>query len=34
MFEGTVRANLDPLQKYSDSEIWEVIFLSNNKTLN
>lgn len=25
MFEGTVRSNLDPLQQYSDSEIWEVI---------
>jgi len=31
MFEGTIRANLDPLQQYSDSEIWEVIFLSNDK---
>ncbi|XP_062174169.1 putative ABC transporter C family member 15 isoform X2 [Alnus glutinosa] len=25
MFEGTIRANLDPLQQYSDSEIWEAL---------
>ena len=31
MFEGTIRANVDPLQQYSDSEIWEVIFLSNDR---
>ena len=24
MFEGTVRGNLDPLEQYSDNEIWEV----------
>lgn len=24
LFEGTIRANLDPLQQYSDAEIWEV----------
>lgn len=24
LFEGTVRGNLDPLQKYSDIEVWEV----------
>lgn len=24
MFEGTVRGNLDPLEKHSDTEIWEV----------
>lgn len=24
MFEGTVRENLDPLNKYSDQHIWEV----------
>ncbi|GMP62268.1 hypothetical protein CsSME_00024430 [Camellia sinensis var. sinensis] len=24
MFEGTVRENLDPLQQYSDNDIWEV----------
>lgn len=26
MFEGTVRGNLDPLEQYSDNEIWEVNF--------
>uniref|UniRef100_A0A7N2MVV3 ABC transporter domain-containing protein n=1 Tax=Quercus lobata TaxID=97700 RepID=A0A7N2MVV3_QUELO len=25
MFEGTIRTNLDPLQQYSDSEIWEIV---------
>ena len=25
MFEGTVRGNLDPLEQYSDSDVWEVI---------
>jgi ABC-type multidrug transport system fused ATPase/permease subunit len=24
MFEGTVRGNLDPLNEYSDQQIWEV----------
>lgn len=28
MFEGTVRGNLDPLEQYSDSEIWEVILIT------
>ncbi|KAJ7961836.1 ABC transporter [Quillaja saponaria] len=25
MFEGTVRGNLDPLQEYSDSDVWEAL---------
>jgi len=24
MFEGTVRSNLDPLEEYTDGQIWEV----------
>lgn len=28
MFEGTVRGNLDPLEQYSDSNVWEVINLN------
>ena len=27
MFEGTVRSNLDPLEEYTDDQIWEVGFL-------
>ncbi|KAL2322779.1 hypothetical protein Fmac_027158 [Flemingia macrophylla] len=27
MFEGTVRANLDPLEEYTDEKIWEVLDL-------
>ena len=28
MFEGTVRSNLDPLEEYTDEQIWEVgVFL-------
>lgn len=25
MFEGTVRSNLDPLEEYTDEQIWEVL---------
>lgn len=25
LFEGTVRGNLDPLEQYNDTQIWEVI---------
>ena len=28
LFEGTIRANLDPLSEHSDAEIWEVLSLS------
>lgn len=28
MFEGTVRSNLDPLEEYTDEQIWEVSFHS------
>lgn len=24
LFEGTIRGNLDPLEKHTDSEIWQV----------
>ena len=27
MFEGTVRSNLDPLEEYTDEQIWEVGYL-------
>lgn len=27
MFEGTIRGNLDPLERHSDNQIWEVKFL-------
>jgi len=35
MFEGTVRSNLDPLEEYSDEQIWEVgwFHLSHKKRL-
>jgi len=26
MFEGTVRSNLDPLEEYTDEQIWKVIW--------
>ncbi|CAL9125783.1 unnamed protein product [Musa acuminata var. zebrina] len=25
MFEGTIRSNLDPLEEYTDAEIWEAL---------
>jgi ABC-type multidrug transport system fused ATPase/permease subunit len=28
MFEGTVRSNLDPLEEYTDEQIWEVCLCS------
>lgn len=28
MFDGTVRGNLDPLEKYSEFEIWEVVYFA------
>lgn len=27
MFEGTVRSNMDPLEEYTDEQIWEVDLL-------
>ena len=27
MFEGTIRSNFNPLEEYTDAEIWEVIYL-------
>ena len=36
MFEGTVRRNLDPLEEYSDEQIWEVghlLYITSLKTL-
>jgi len=27
MFEGTIRSNLDPLEEYTDDQIWEVCWL-------
>ena len=34
MFEGTVRTNLDPLEEYTDEQIWEVscFYLSHRAT--
>ena len=31
MFFGTLRLNLDPFQKHSDAEIWEVLALAHLK---
>ena len=28
MFEGTVRSNLDPLEEYTEEQIWEVSWFS------
>ena len=35
MFEGTVRSNLDPLEEYTDEQIWEVgwFYLSHEERL-
>jgi ABC-type multidrug transport system fused ATPase/permease subunit len=30
MFEGTVRSNLDPLEEYTDEQIWEVNWFCDN----
>lgn len=29
MFEGTVGGNLDPLEQYSDGQVWEVNYFKN-----
>jgi ABC-type multidrug transport system fused ATPase/permease subunit len=30
MFQGTVRSNLDPLEEYTDEQIWEVNWFCDN----
>lgn len=34
LFQGTVRANVDPLQQYADDQIWEVMIPTTFQTSN